>query len=131
MNNISETKLEHRKHTQDKLGRSAKMLSAPDQCEHMQFLVKIANAKKGIEVGSFTGYSALCFAAALPADGKLICMDIKSEWFDIGRPYLEKAGVADKCELRVGPAVESLDKMLATEGEEGTYDFAYIDADKV
>jgi len=96
----------------------------------MKFLVQIAGAKKGIEVGTFTGYSALCMAEGLPADGKLICLDINEDWLNVGKPFLQQAGVMDKIDVRIAPALESLDKILATEGEAGTFDFAYVDADK-
>ena len=85
------------------------MLSAPDQCEHMRFLVQIAQAKKGIEVGTFTGYSAICLAEGLPEDGKLICLDINQEFVDIGVPFMEQAGVRDRIDIRIGPGVEQLD----------------------
>jgi predicted O-methyltransferase YrrM len=75
----------------------------------MKFLVKLAKAKKGIEVGVFTGYSALCMAEALPADGKLIALDIDEKFTDIGKKYWKEAGVDNKIDLRIAPAIESLD----------------------
>ena len=106
------------------------MLSAPDQCQFMEMLMKITNAKRGIEIGVFTGYSALCLALGLPDDGQLICCDISDEYVNVGRPFWQEAGVADKIEVRIGPGLESLDAMVADEQNFGAFDFAYIDADK-
>jgi len=91
MNLISDVKLKLRKATQEAMGAKAGMLSAPDQCEHMRFLIEISNSKFGIEVGTFTGYSALCMAEGLPSDGKLTCLDISDEYFNVGLPYLQEA----------------------------------------
>ena len=80
MNSISDVKQRLRQKTVDMLGKSSIMLSAPEQCEHMKFCVQISNARRGIEVGVFTGYSALCMAEGLPVDGKLVALDVSSEW---------------------------------------------------
>eukprot|EP00345_Euplotes_harpa_P005782 CAMPEP_0168327086 /NCGR_PEP_ID=MMETSP0213-20121227/5693_1 /TAXON_ID=151035 /ORGANISM="Euplotes harpa, Strain FSP1.4" /LENGTH=177 /DNA_ID=CAMNT_0008329933 /DNA_START=153 /DNA_END=686 /DNA_ORIENTATION=+ len=101
-----------------------------DQAELMKILVQISGAKKGIEVGVFTGYSSLCMAEGLPEDGKLYCLDVSEEWTDIGKKYWELAGVQDKIELILAPAVETLDKFIEDEDNLGTFDFAFIDADK-
>lgn len=95
----------------------------------MGLLIQLIGAKKVLEVGVFTGYSALTVATALPEDGKLIACDVSAEWTAIGRKYWEEAGVAHKIDLRIAPAVETLDTLLA-EGQAGTFDFAFIDADK-
>lgn len=100
-----------------------------EQGQFLALLVQAIGAKRCIEIGTFTGYSALSVAMALPADGKLVCCDVSDEWTRIGRPYWERAGVAAKIDLRLAPATETLDRMLAA-GETGTYDFAFIDADK-
>lgn len=100
------------------------MQIGPDQAALMQVLVRILGAKRCIEVGTFTGYSALAVALALPASGKIICCDVSEEWTSIGRRYWKKAGVAGKIDLRLGPALETL-KVL-----KGRFDFAFIDADK-
>ncbi len=96
----------------------------------MALLVRLIDARRAIEVGVFTGYSALTVALALPDDGELLACDISDEYTRVGRPFWEQAGVAKKIELRLGPARETLDARLAA-GEAGRYDFAFIDADKV
>ena len=100
-----------------------------EQGHFMDLLTRLIGAKKVLEVGVFTGYSALTVASALPEDGKLIACDVSTEWTSIGRKYWEEAGVAHKIDLRIAPAVETLDHLLA-EGHAGTFDFAFIDADK-
>ena len=95
----------------------------------MALLVQAIGARRAIEIGTFTGYSALWVALALPADGRLVCCDVSAEWSAVGKPYWGKAGVAGKIDLRIAPALETLDRLLAG-GEAGAYDFAFIDADK-
>ena len=107
----------------------AGMQISPDQGQFMALLVKATGAKLAIEVGTFTGYSALVVAGALPADGKLVACDVSEEFTSVGRPHWEKAGLTDKIDLRLGPAVDTLDAMIAA-GENGQYDMAFIDADK-
>jgi predicted O-methyltransferase YrrM len=101
----------------------------PEQGQFLALMVQATGATRCIEVGTFTGYSALCVAQALPANGKLVCCDVSEEWTNIGRRYWERAGVAGKIDLRIAPATETLDRMLSA-GETGQYDFAFIDADK-
>ena len=105
------------------------MQIAPEQGALMALLVELTGARQCLEVGTFTGYSSLCVALALPADGRIVCCDISREWTDIARRYWAQAGVADKIELRLGPALDTLDAMV-TEGLAGTFDFAFLDADK-
>ena len=100
-----------------------------DQGQFMALLAKLTGARRCIEVGVFTGYSSLVVALALPADGRIVACDVSEEWTGIARRYWQKAGVAAKIDLRLGPAVETLDAMLA-KGEAGSHDFAFIDADK-
>ena len=107
----------------------AGMQISPDQGQFMALLVKAMGARKVIEVGTFTGYSALVVAGALPADGKLVACDVSEEYTSVGHPHWKKAGLALKIDLRLGPAVETLDAMIAA-GESGQYDMAFIDADK-
>ena len=107
----------------------AGMQISPDQGQFMGLLVKLIGATRAIEVGTFTGYSALVVAEALPDDGKLVACDIDDEMPSIGRKHWEACGLAHKIDLRIGPAVETLDKMIA-DGESETYDIAFIDADK-
>lgn len=105
------------------------MQISPEQGQFMSLLIKLIGARRTIEVGVFTGYSALTVALALPADGKILACDISDEYTAVGKPYWQRAGVADKIELVIAPATATLDARLAT-GEAGRYDFAFIDADK-
>jgi predicted O-methyltransferase YrrM len=107
----------------------AGMQISPEQGQLMALLVQAIGARRAIEIGTFTGYSALWVAAALPNDGKLVCCDVSAEWTAVGKPYWEKAGVAGKIDLRIAPATGTLDRLLA-DGGRGAYDFAFIDADK-
>lgn len=107
----------------------AQMQIAPEQGQLMALLVQLLGAKKTLEVGVFTGYSALVVALALPAEGQVIACDVSEEYTAIARRYWEAAGVADKIDLRIGPAIETLDQLLA-DGQANTFDFAFIDADK-
>lgn len=108
------------------LGGIAIMQIAPEQGAFMQLLVTALGAQRVIEVGTFTGYSALCIARGLPDDGTLLCCDVSEDWTAIGRRHWEKAGVAHKIDLRIGPGIETLRALP----EEEAYDLAFIDADK-
>jgi caffeoyl-CoA O-methyltransferase len=105
------------------------MQISPDQGAVMAMLVKLMGARRTIEIGVFTGYSALSVALALPDDGRILACDINDDFTSIGKPHWAAAGVAGKIDLRLAPAVRTLDAALAA-GEAGTYDFAFIDADK-
>ena len=105
------------------------MQISPEQGAFMAQIVRLIGARRAIEVGTFTGYSALVVAEALPADGSVVACDTSAEWTAIGRPFWERAGVADKIDLRLRPALDTLDALLAA-GEAGRFDFAFIDADK-
>ena len=105
-----------------------RMQISPEQGQLMGFLTSLIGAKRAIEVGTFTGYSALCVALALPEDGYLLACDISEEWTNIGKKYWEEAGVNEKIDLKLAPAVETLSQ-LTTE-QNGSFDFAFIDADK-
>ncbi len=107
----------------------AGMQIAPEQGQFMAMLLKLLGAKKILEVGVFTGYSALVTALALPDDGKLVALDVSEEFTAIARGYWQLAGVDHKIDLRIAPALESLDNLIA-QGASGTFDFAFIDADK-
>ncbi len=107
----------------------AQMQISPEQGQLMTLLVKLLGARRTIEVGVFTGYSALTVAMALPADGKVLACDISDEYTKIGKPYWKQAGVEGKIELVLGPAKDTLAARVAS-GESGQYDFAFIDADK-
>jgi predicted O-methyltransferase YrrM len=107
----------------------ARMQISPEQGQFMALLVQLMGARRCLEVGVFTGYSSLSVALALPSDGKLVACDVSAEWTAIARRFWEKAGVADKIDLRLAPATETLDALLA-EGQAESFDFAFIDADK-
>ncbi len=98
----------------------------PEQGTFMTLLTRLMRARDAIEIGTFTGYSSICLARGLPADGRLICCDVSEEWTSVARRYWEKAGVADRIELRIGPG---LDTLLALPAD-ATFDLAFIDADK-
>jgi caffeoyl-CoA O-methyltransferase len=112
--------------TRTKLGGLSMMQIAPEQGAFMTFLAKLIDARRAIEVGTFTGYSALCIARGLGEGGKLICCDVNQEFTDVGRPFWERAGVADKIDLRLAPALET----LAGLDQDGSFDFAFVDAVK-
>jgi predicted O-methyltransferase YrrM len=107
----------------------AGMQISPEQGQFMALLAELIGARRAIEVGTFTGYSALCVAQALPPDGKLIACDISEEFTSVARRYWAKAGLADRIELRLAPALDTLKSLLAGGGA-GSFDFAFIDADK-
>ncbi len=107
----------------------AMMQIAPEQGQFMALLVQLLGATKTLDIGVFTGYSSLCVALALPPQGKIVACDISQEDTAVARRYWEAAGVADKIDLRLAPALETLDQLLAT-GQAGTFDFVFIDADK-
>ena len=106
------------------------MQIAPEQGQFMSMLVRLLGARRAIEIGVFTGYSSLCIAAALPADGELIACDVNEDWTAMAQRYWREAGLAHKISLRLAPALETLDALLRA-GEEGNFDFVFIDADKV
>ncbi len=110
-----------------RLGPVSMMQIAPEQGALMTILALAIGARSAVEIGTFTGYSALCVARGLPDDGKLLCCDINDQWTSIGRRYWEKAGQVHKIELRLGPALETLRALPAST----TFDMAFIDADKV
>jgi predicted O-methyltransferase YrrM len=95
----------------------------------LQVLVRVMGARRCLEIGTFTGYSALVVALALPKDGRIVCCDVSEEWTTIARRYWKRAGVAGKIDLRIAPALETLDALLK-QGKAGKFDFAFIDADK-
>ena len=105
------------------------MQMPPEQGQFLQLLVKLIGAKRYLEVGVFTGYSSLAVALALPADGTIVACDVSVEWTDIARRFWQRAGVADKIDLRLAPGADTLDRLLA-EGRRGTFDLVLIDADK-
>ncbi|MBV7337792.1 class I SAM-dependent methyltransferase [Chloroflexi bacterium TSY] len=111
------------------LGGVAGMQISAEQGQFMQLLVRLIGAKRTLEVGVFTGYSSLAVAMALPEDGQIIACDVSEEWASIGRRYWQKAGVGHKIALNLGPATDTLQKLL-DQGGADQFDFAFIDADK-
>ena len=107
----------------------SRMQISPDQGQFMALLIHLIAATQAIELGLFTGYSSLCVALALPSNGRLIACDVNEEWTSTARRYWAEAGVSHKVDLRLAPAIETLDSLLE-EGLAGTFDFVFIDADK-
>ena len=105
------------------------MQISPDQGQFMALVVKLIGARRILEIGTFTGYSSLVMAQALPADGTIVACDVSAEYTDVARRYWAEAGVANKIDLRIGPGAETLSQLLA-EGGAATFDIAFIDADK-
>lgn len=108
------------------LGVISIMQVAPEQAALLTLLTKLVRARRAVEVGTFTGFSALAIARGLAPDGRLLCCDVSAEWTDIGRPFWERAGVAELIDLRIAPAADT----LAALPDERTIDLAFIDADK-
>ena len=107
---------------------NANMQISPEQGQFMALLVKLLGAKRTLDIGVYTGYSALCIGMALPEDGRVVACDINREWTNIAKRYWREAGVAGRIDLRIGPAMQTLAALIA-EGPE-SFDFAFIDADK-
>jgi predicted O-methyltransferase YrrM len=113
----------------DKLAEAGMQIS-PDQGQFMALLLELLGARRVLEIGTFTGYSALVMAMALPENGKIVCCDKSDEWTSIARRYWKEAGVDNRIELRLGSALDTLDALIDA-GNENSFDFAFIDADKV
>ena len=113
--------------TREAAGGAARMQIAQDEGALLGMLVKLVGTRRAVEVGVFTGYSSICIARALPADGRLLACDVSTEWTSIAQEYWKRAGVAERIDLRIGPAIDTLRALPADE----TIDFAFIDADKV
>jgi caffeoyl-CoA O-methyltransferase len=107
----------------------AEMQIAPEQGAVLALLVELLDARRCLEIGTFTGYSSLAVALAMPADGRIVCCDVSDEYTSVARRFWAEAGVADKVDLRIGPALGTLDALLAG-GAAGTFDLAFVDADK-
>jgi caffeoyl-CoA O-methyltransferase len=123
-----ETQEQQRCRTQTQHRADAEMQIAPEQGAFLGLLIRMIGARRCIEVGSFTGYSALSMALALPEDGRIVALDVSKDFTDIAQGYWQRAGVSGKIELRLGPAQAALEKMVAA--GEGPFDLVFIDADK-
>ena len=108
---------------------NAQMQISPDVASLLSLLVTLTGGRKAIEVGTFTGYSALAIASSLPDGGTLVCCDVSAEWTNIGKAFWREAGVDDKIDLRLAPALDTL-RMLIESRASGTFDFAFVDAEK-
>ena len=126
---LRESPLKRRLREQTGKMRQAGMQISAHQGQQMALLARIIGAKRAVEVGTFTGYSALCVAEALGSDGKLWCCDVSEEWTAIGRRYWKEAGLDNRIELTIAPALQTLDGLLA-KGLGGQLDMAFIDANK-
>lgn len=113
--------------THAKLGGMAMMQIPPEEGALLTFLARLIGASRAIELGTFTGYSALCIARGLAPGGRLLCCDVSREWTDVGRPFWRRAGVEDRIDLRLAPALETLDSLP----KDRSFDLAFIDAVKV
>ncbi len=109
---------------------AAGMQISPEQGQFMRLLVKMLGAKRTLEIGVFTGYSALSVALVLPDDGQIVACDVNEEWTGMARRYWHAAGIAHKIDLYLAPATETLAALVGNEANHGTFDFAFIDADK-
>uniref|UniRef100_A0A2P2HVP1 O-methyltransferase n=1 Tax=Hirondellea gigas TaxID=1518452 RepID=A0A2P2HVP1_9CRUS len=117
---LQQVTMQHKRHT---------MMGAPECLQLTANLIKSIRAKKVLDIGVFTGCSALSAALALPDDGEVHGLDVSEDYVNIGRPYFEKSGVANKIKIHIGPGLDTLNKFL-DDGQAGTFDFAFIDADK-
>ena len=126
---LRETDLQRRLREETSTLSMARMQISPEQGQFMALIARLVAARRCLEVGVFTGYSSLAVALALPEDGRIVACDVSEEWTAIARRYWAAAGVADRIDLRLAPAIDTLDALIAA-GDAGTYDLAFIDADK-
>ena len=126
---LRETDLQRRLREETAALPMARMQISPEQGQFMALLARLTDARRCLEVGVFTGYSSLAVALALPDDGRIVACDVSEEWTAIARRYWAAAGVAGRIDLRLAPALDTLDALVAAGGA-GTYDLAFIDADK-
>jgi len=126
---VRETELLKRLRDETALLPQHNMQIAPEQGALLALLVELIGARRCLEIGTFTGYSSLVVATAMPPDGTIVCCDVSEEWTAIARRYWAEAGVADRVDLRLAPALTTLDQLIAG-GAEGTFDFAFVDARK-
>ncbi len=129
LSTVRQTDIERRLRAETAQMKWGGMQIGPDQAAFFAILVRSIGARRALEIGTFTGYSALAVAAALPADGRLVCCDVSDEWTQVGRRYWREAGLSDKIDLRLAPANDTLDALLRESGPD-SFDFAFVDADK-
>jgi len=126
---LRETDLQRRLREETATLSMARMQISPEQGQFMALIARLTGTRRCLEVGVFTGYSSLAVALALPEDGRIVACDVSEEWTAIARRYWAAAGIADRIDLRLAPAIDTLDALIAA-GDAGTYDLAFIDADK-
>jgi predicted O-methyltransferase YrrM len=126
---VRETSIQRRLREETARLEMSEMQIAPEQGQFLAFLVALMGARNTLEVGVFTGYSALCVAEALPDDGRIVACDVSDEWTSVARKYWREAGLQGRIDLRLAPAADTLD-LLIENGEKDHFDFAFIDADK-
>lgn len=126
---LRETELMRRLREETAQLAESRMQISPEQGQFMALLVELLGVRRIVEIGTFTGYSAMCMAQAMPADGRLICCDVSEEWTSIARRYWREAGIEQRIALRLAPALETLDALLADD-QANQFDLAFIDADK-
>lgn len=126
---LKESEIAERLRDETKKMLVSALQSPPEESQFIALLLRLFNAKRIIEVGTFTGYTTLIMAQTIPSDGKIYACDISEKWTSIGRKYWEEAGVEEKIELNISPAIETLERLLS-EGLANTFDFIFIDADK-
>ncbi len=129
-NSLCEPEILRRLREENASHPKAEFQIAPEQGQFMRLLVQVLGVRRAIEVGVFTGYSALSVALAMPPGGRLVACDVSEEFTNVAKRYWEEAGVAQKIDFRLGPALETLDSLIRA-GQAGSYDFVFIDADKV
>jgi len=129
LSTVRQTDLERRLREQTAQMKWGGMQIGPDQAAFFAILVRSIGARRALEIGTFTGYSALAVAGALPADGRLVCCDVSDEWTQIARRYWREAGLIDRIDLRVAPANDTLAALARDPGPD-SFDFAFVDADK-
>lgn len=131
VNSLVAAEMDAQRRLREETGKlpAAGMQIAPDQGAFLTLIVGAIGAKNAIEIGTFTGYSAIAIARALPANGKLICCDVSEEWTSVARRYWKEAGVDKRIELKLAPALETLEGLIG-KGKDSAFDFAFIDADK-
>lgn len=126
---LKESDLQRRLREETEARPDASMLTSPEQAQFLALMARVLGARLCLEVGVYTGYTSLCLAEALPADGRLIACDVSDDLTAIARRYWREAGIGPKIDLRIAPALETLD-LLLRDGYAGRFDLAYIDADK-